>query len=447
MGGMAEVRLAGGGRADITPPVGIALGGYGARTGPSTGIMDPLLARAAVFDDGTNRVALVVCDLLGVHRRWVQRARELVGAGGAVAPENVVVAATHTHAGPLAAVAPDGEERWVEATAAGVARAVEAAVGDLQPVTLKTTAVEVDIGRNRRHHRGPHEARLTVVAAEAADGRAVLTVMHHACHATVLEADNHLLSADFPGAACRAVERAVGGVAVYVQGACADLNPMWLAHDRAEVERVGGIVGLAAARAVHELRPVGRTRWVINLSYSEEVEVDTALGAVLGSGPVTVASTVVEIERRTMPTDDQIDAALDALRPRLAEGTPVEDRRRAQAEVNRLEMERIYRRWAPSDPGRLHRAEVQVLAVGADLVVAALPGEFFVETGWAIEGRLGGGLTVVAGYANHYLGYVPPAPAFADHGYEVGCARFTPEAANVFVDAVADLAAQVRGRT
>ena len=320
----------------------------------------------------------------------------------------------------------------------GITEAAVAAFDDARPVSLKTTAVDVgSIGRNRRHPDGPYETRLKVVVAEGDDGRPVVTLLNHACHATVLEADNRKYSADLPGAAVRAVERAVGGVGIYLQGACGDVNPVWMAHDRSDVERVGGIVGTAAARAVHELRPVGASQQVINLSWSEDVVVEPAHGALVPGTPLSTGSTIVELAWRAFPGESEIDAAVADAEVRAQAGA-VAERRQARAELNRLAMERIYGALAP-EPGKRHKAEVQVVEFGDALAVVALPGEFFTEIGWEIERRAGRPHVLVCGYANNYLGYFPTSEAFADDGYEVGCARFEPAASAAFVDAALSL--------
>src|SRR5437764_3184084 len=55
---------AGAARADITPPTGHPMWGYGARhDAPSVGVLDPLLARALVLSAGGRRIALVSLDL------------------------------------------------------------------------------------------------------------------------------------------------------------------------------------------------------------------------------------------------------------------------------------------------------------------------------------------------------------------------------------------------
>src|SRR5581483_8305083 len=55
--------LAGTGKADITPPIGTPLAGYGGRLGrPSTGVHDPTEARALIIDNGAEKIAFVSVD-------------------------------------------------------------------------------------------------------------------------------------------------------------------------------------------------------------------------------------------------------------------------------------------------------------------------------------------------------------------------------------------------
>src|SRR5947209_4165232 len=61
---LADDLQAGAAKADITPPVGFPMWGYGARHDlPSKGVLDPLHARAVVLAAGKVRIAVVSLDL------------------------------------------------------------------------------------------------------------------------------------------------------------------------------------------------------------------------------------------------------------------------------------------------------------------------------------------------------------------------------------------------
>ena len=93
--------LAGAALVDITPAGGGLMDGYGGRSTPSQGVHDPLFARALVLADGDGaRCAIVSCDLLGVHPWVAAQVRRRAGEAAGIAPEGVLVAATHNHAGP-----------------------------------------------------------------------------------------------------------------------------------------------------------------------------------------------------------------------------------------------------------------------------------------------------------------------------------------------------------
>ena len=73
----AQSLKAGAATSNITPPIGQnIIGGFS--PAPSTHVHDELHARCLVLDDGQTRLALVVCDLLGIHRLVSDEARKLI---------------------------------------------------------------------------------------------------------------------------------------------------------------------------------------------------------------------------------------------------------------------------------------------------------------------------------------------------------------------------------
>ena len=95
---------------DITPDPGMEQpGGYGKGIGGPR--HDPCKVRAAVFDDGRSRVALVGIDTLGIRADTVAAARKAIQARCGIEPDSVLVSASHSHsAGPaLGAIPSDWE--------------------------------------------------------------------------------------------------------------------------------------------------------------------------------------------------------------------------------------------------------------------------------------------------------------------------------------------------
>src|SRR2546423_7817238 len=87
---------AGAATSNITPDIGgLIVGGF--HPEPSKHVHDELQARCLVLDNGETRMAIVVCDSLGLARDVCDAARSIVHAENAIPEENIFIAATHTH--------------------------------------------------------------------------------------------------------------------------------------------------------------------------------------------------------------------------------------------------------------------------------------------------------------------------------------------------------------
>jgi len=97
---------AGAATSNITPEIGLdIIGGFSPI--PSTHIHDELYARCLVLDDGQTKIALVVCDLLGLSRSLCLSARQQIQQATGIPSENVMISGTHTHSATSAL-----GERW-----------------------------------------------------------------------------------------------------------------------------------------------------------------------------------------------------------------------------------------------------------------------------------------------------------------------------------------------
>ena len=385
--------------ADITPPVGIAMGGYWGRRSGATHIRDRLRAKALVCGRGAMRVALVAVDLVGLDAEVVRAIRERIGCATGIEGAAIMVCASHTHSGPLTFPFRGInriDRRYLEQVADAVVEVVVAAAGDSRPGRLYYARPEVQLGRNRR----PQSVRGEVVPYAhvlrfAAERGAEATIFNCACHPVVLGRDNHQISGDFPGEAARCIEAATGGLALFVNGACGDINPRIANGSLADVERLGQELG----RAVLEGRAAAAPLDVSALGWARER---------------------LDLPLRPLPPRWRAEAEKLkwCLRARLARGSEV-----AKAQ---LEWAAARCKWVRAGAGcaRVQPFEMQALAFG-ELVLLGVEGELFAR--YQLDLEAAHGPAVLCGFANGCIGYVPTADEYARGGYEIDQAyKFYP---------------------
>ena len=142
----------------------------------------------------------------------------------------LMVAATHTHSGPVIRDAyPDGKvPAWETAAIQKIAGAIEEAKRGAVEARVGTGYGVAYIGHNRRRVNPdgtvtmlwrnetrvpttPVDATVSVLRLDATDGEPIAVLVNYACHPVVFGPDNLQYSADFPSAMRETVERAFGG--------------------------------------------------------------------------------------------------------------------------------------------------------------------------------------------------------------------------------------------
>src|SRR5690625_4859928 len=83
----------------ITPPLGSPVPGQ-LHERTATGIKDDLYAKALVIESDENFVVFIGVDALFVSGSVVEDVRKRLEQKLGLAPENVMISATHTHTGP-----------------------------------------------------------------------------------------------------------------------------------------------------------------------------------------------------------------------------------------------------------------------------------------------------------------------------------------------------------
>jgi hypothetical protein len=455
--------LAGAAKRDLTPEVGVALMGYGARTGNSRGVADRLHARAlAIQANSGHPILLVSADLCLITTEQAARLRSRIAAELSIPDAGVVVACTHTHSGPETGMSETAAGRpeppHVAPLFEGMVAAASEAWRQLRPARLRWAEGEAHIGRNRRIAEGTIDPGLEVLHAAGLDGRPIAVLFRHGCHGTVRGHENLEMSADWPGAAAAVIEAETGAVAPFLLGAHADVDPR--TRGLMDLAIPGQSVGLGAdavrvlGREVADavLQCLARTEAVPSDSQVDARRERLRLPIWLGELSPSDARESLERRKREIAellgrTDGSLPRAADLydLASESARGLPAAAAREQIARIRSY----LRDRYAPHFAGGAREldVEVQVLAIGrARLLALPLEPTSAVGLDWRTRvpaGRLG----LVVGIANGWLRYLPHASDLAHphahQHYEVLQSLLAPGAAEALLERGAKLAREL----
>lgn len=406
-----------GGAAAVPFPVevGTPLAGYSARSGGATGTLDGLTVSVLALAGDDARLTLIAADVVAVDAELV------ASVGSALGPEagTILLCASHTHGGPAGIVPrlhPSQPEatnaalrnRFAEATVVAARRAWRA----LAPVMLGVGQCTVSgVAADRNDPARPIDQRLTALHVDGADGRPLASVVHFACHPTLLGADNRLVSADLAGALRRHLAESDAGdveapIVPFLNGAAANVSSRFTrrAQTPTELDRFGGVLAGAARQTRRAVRPLGPY--------------------------LAVASAAVGLPRR--PPGGGPGAGAGARDRPTASG----DRRAQVRDQGIALLSRL-----PTAGGKA-TAHLGAVVLG-DLALITVPGELTASLGAAIVAGSPFATTLVVGYANGYLGYLVDG---ADPGsYEALASPFTAEAGPAVVAAASALLGRLGG--
>jgi len=382
-----------------------------------------------------------------MHPRITAEVRDRVVNATPITPDAVLVAATHSHAGPYGlrgGMFSRLDEPLAAEISEKVSNAIISAYEARRPALLKLGEAHIDtISMNRRHPDWPSDPTLRVLLIDGVDAPPIATLLNFACHATVMHGGNLQLSAEFPSAACQLVEEQTGAPAVYLNGAYGNVNPVWIKQDFDSVERVGQIIGGQALRTVGELRALGVGQRAHNIRWDEFPE--KAVPGRIVEPALRAVRQEIELPLRPFEDDTAYAKTIASLKSEVSStdaGAP--DRQDVVAHLTRTQTERWAALWArQQDNPSTQRTEVQALRLGAGLALIGLPGEFFVETATSIRDASGIDDLIVACYANDYVGYVIPEDAYAAGGYESGVTFCSENAERMIADAAISLLASL----
>jgi hypothetical protein len=213
---------------------------------------EKLFVRAIVLDNGSTRAALITVDGNGPASARAKVAEELK-----CPIENVVISSTHSHSAGMGGPpgARGGPPRQAGSPIdAVILDAARDAVTKLQPARMGfgTGASYLNVNRDvvspktrlwtqDANLNGPSDKTVAVLKFETPAGEPIALYFNYAMHPVNLYLGG-IVSADFPGAACRYIEQIYDDkvVAAFTQGAEGDQNPLYLRASTAAMLQRGG---------------------------------------------------------------------------------------------------------------------------------------------------------------------------------------------------------------
>lgn len=420
----------------VTPSIGAPLAGFAARQDVSAGIHDDLYARALVLSNERATVALVSVDVLALPSEFISTVRARIQAQTPIAPDMVMIAATHTHAGPVTITTffnPDEsvDSMYMEHLAGAITECVSAAWRDRFParVGIGTGRVEgVGVNRHSPDQR-PIDEEIGIIKVEDEEQRTRAVFINYACHPTVLGPDNLLITGDFPAFAIEQIEAALGegGFAMFVNGTQGNIS---MGHS-SELSAIGVIT---PGRTFERAAQLGQRLAGATLGALAAIQTSPTLA--LGGARMSVG-----LPLKTYPPVEQTAKALRRADERLAELGSYQaegaELRRAKSEQLYASITNFYAKEASAITDGCLRIELQGVRV-ADAVFMAVPAEVFVEIGLRLK-KSSPHKTFIVGLANGYIGYLPTREAHSVGGYEVVSAKCQPDSADILIEKIVDL--------
>lgn len=383
----------------ITPKEPMWMAGYANRNKPASGKIHELWAKAIVLEDTAGKkLVCVSTDLLGIPHTIEQQLCEQLERSFHLPRECIMLNSSHTHSAPVLAGALQDiypvdtiEERKIITYSSWLVKELEdlikEALADKGPAYLSIGSGFAQFQVNRRNNKeselkdlsalnGPNDFSVPIIKVTGADGKIKSILFSYACHATVL--DGYDWSGDYVGFAQLELESIYQDCqAMFFQGAGADQNPL-------------------PRKSLGRARQYGK----VLAAAVEQVIADDDFQALEPSLKVAFREIPLPLEKA--PTKSELENLLQ-----------VDDR------------PDYMKKWAKRMLDHLNKGEVlrqsysypiQCVQLGKQLIFA-LGGELVTQYALDLKEAFGTE-TIVFGYSNDVMAYIPSERILKEGGYE-----------------------------
>jgi hypothetical protein len=413
-----------------------------------------------VLDDGKTKLALVVCDLLGLHRSVSLEARRLIEDATGIPPTHVAISGTHTHSAASAL----GESRYVSEqplddyqrfVARRIADGVRRAVNNLRPaqIAFGTTEAPEHVFNRRWLMRegttppnpfgkidkvkmnppggspdlvepaGPTDPTVSFIALREPGGRLISVYSAYSLH-YVGGVGSGDISADYYGMFCAALTKLQNAaeqeppfVAMMANGTSGDINNINFRQPRPSAPPYAQMRKVAEDVAGKVSAALDRVEW------KDRAELDARYR---------------ELQVSWRP----LDAELLAWAKEKHANPPANS---SKADLSAIYATRVLKLAEAPPPALI---PLQLLRIG-DVCIGTFPCETFAEIGLEFKKRSPIAHSFMVELNHGYFGYLPTPRHFALGGYETwpGTNSLEPQAAVKMLDALVEMATEVSPKT
>jgi len=417
---------------------------------PIQGYESDLTATALVLANSQTRLAIIALDLIVFFNPLAVQVRQEVADRLGIPRSHVLINISHDHSTPVQlsyrATTPENQRLaaiYEQELRQHILEAVDEAAENLRPVRVGAGRGEAKIGVYRRE-TGPDgrdvlgevperdiDHSVGVVRIDDLEGQPVAILFSYGCHPVAVGPRCFLGSSDFPGAAREMVERAMGSIALFLQGCGGNVNPKWgigyevdcrYPKNRLGMLLAGEVIKVAAEIHTHvrlgERVPLGN---IPNILFHPWLSVQENR-----SVPLAAAEEIVKLHFVELPPIEEAQALYDRWaqqkRDKMASGAQDWEIRLA------AEYEQAYRRTleAIRDGNPTIDLDVQVFRIG-DVILAGLNVEVFSETGVKIKSRSPFEYTIPLGWTNTNIAYLPQKEDYPADGFKLGEVYHVPD--------------------
>lgn len=411
----------------LSVPEGLIMGGYGDRTEKSQGTHDELYTKSLAISNGEETFVIITNDLLDVDAEMTAFIRLEIQQAFSIPEKNILIAATHTHSGPdlhMGTCDPEIEDEKKlkalnETLKEMIVKNAFCSLQNLTPALIGIGSSSIKgIGGNRTREDLPSDHTVQVIhLKKKSDHSPIATLVNYTCHPTILNANNYLYSADYPGILQKQLEELGFGIVLFTNGAAGNQSTRFTRQSSSftEVERMGAMLAEESIKAIQHITV-----------FEDKMVLKSVRERIL-------------LPLKKLPEKEEAlklfqEASLLKEKAIALNQSPADVR----LAVTKWQGTYITLRMIDEEKKIRNAADIQLMQLGPIMLVG-IPVELFVEYGLEIKEKTKHPHCVIVGYANDLLGYVyHDDPAYIGL-YEALASPFAANAGDCIVEKVLEL--------